>query len=113
MAVAVLLFQLVHHEVRNLLEGNLGGFLAAPIGQSSPRSFCVFEARNIVAASAGQLGNRFLSNVVEERGVAIGTGQPKQHPLITLNRRLVSSQTIFQNLGSSNGWKPFFEIHQR
>ena len=49
--------------LKDMFIGQLGGFLAAPVGERRPDGLCFLESRDIVTAIAAVLGNRATTDV--------------------------------------------------
>ena len=104
-------FELVHHEVCGLLEGDLRRFLTTPVGQSSSRGLAVFEAGDVVARIAGELGERLLADVVEQHGVFVRRIHAEQHPLVALDICLIGAQPVAEHFIGTHRSEAVFQIH--
>ena len=51
-----------------------------------------------MATSAGKLGDRFLADIVEEFGIAVGNGNVKEHPLVTEDRGHLGTEAVLEDI---------------
>ena len=109
----VIVSELVHDELRNLLKSDFRRFLPAPVGKGGASRLRILKTRNVVTAGAGKLGDRLLADVVEEFGVAVGLRDIEEHSLVTQDRGHFGAQTGGKDIAGPHLWEPFLEVHQR
>ena len=108
----MLVGKLMHHEVRDLFEGDLRRILAAPVCERRAGCLRIFETRDVVAGSTGEFRDRLLADVVEQRGLPISRGHAQQHLLVALNLGLIGTEAVGENLLRAGGREAVLEIHQ-
>ena len=113
MASAMAMLELMHHEVRDLLEGDLRGFLTAPVSQRGTGGLAVFKTGDVVAGIAGKLGDRLLADVLEQHGIPLRAVHAEQHPLVAQDVRLISAETVLEHVRGLGCREPILEVHHR
>ena len=111
-AMPMLVGELMHHKVRDLFEGDLRRVLAAPVRECRTGGLRVLKTRNIVAGGTCEFRERLLSNVVEQRGIAIVGRHAQQHLLVALNFCLINAETVSEHILRPCCREAVLEIHQ-
>ena len=81
--VAVLIGQLVHHEMRHLLKGDPRGVLPPPVGERRSNGLGILEAGDVVAGIAGEFAQRLFADIGQQRAVTAGAVEADKHLLVS------------------------------
>ena len=97
--------------MRCLLEGDPRRILAAPVGKRCTGRLAVLEPRDVMAGIAGEFVDGLLAHVPQQGAVAVGTIEPDEHPLVSLDRVDVG-EPLGEHLLGPHGRESFLEINQ-